>query len=123
MSTSGDQIRALAADLLERADEFHAGVVAEMEKSVVDGHELTGAPGQPVDDGDLKESWETTHDGPSKSTTESDSPYAQAVEDNWGNVTYKNGGSHSLKLTVAGAQTVADVVAERVRLAHEARSR
>jgi hypothetical protein len=40
----------------------------EAQRSIVEGSELTGAPGQPVDTGFLKGSWSRWYDSPTKQT-------------------------------------------------------
>lgn len=88
-----------------------ADVPAAVFESVVEGSPITGAPGQPVDDGDLKESWTNTRTGPATAEIASDSPYAEAVEENWSGVAFKNHGPHSKALTEVGfPDLVADVV-------------
>lgn len=96
------------------------GVVLEATRSVVEGSELTGAPGQPVDTGALKASWQTTFDSPERATIGTNIDYAEAVEEGIGPhgprvYGKKNniGGSHSVALTVGGMGRIVDAVTRR----------
>lgn len=107
-----DQLRNFAAKTKEDMGLIRSGVDAEMFTSVVDGSAITGAPGQPVHDGELRDSWKQEVSD-TETVTSTDVPYARAVEENIGNKVYKSGGPHSAALTVAGfPQIVAAVVSE-----------
>lgn len=91
------------------------GTLDELERSVVEGSELTGAPGQPVGNtGRLKRSWQTTRPAPDIGEISTDLDYAPIVEDGAMPLHSPVGGSHSVKLTVAGFDRVVDAVAQRV---------
>lgn len=51
--------------------------------SIVHGSAVTGSPGQPVQHGDLRESWKIRRVSPTVIEVYSDSPYARAIEHNW----------------------------------------
>jgi hypothetical protein len=86
------------------------GVDAETFRSIVEGSEITGAPGQPVKTRKLHDSW-TQDVADTETVTSSDSPYATAVEENLNNAVYENHGPHSVKQTVvAFPRIVEDVV-------------
>lgn len=78
---------------------------------------VTGAPGQPVDTGFLRNSW-TLSVGPTEALIQTKAAYARAIEDGvgpYGPLTLRSkvGGFHSVKLTVAGASRLqADVIRE-----------
>lgn len=92
-------------------------------ESVVLGSPLTGAPGQPVDTGNLRASWQQRSAGPMAYEIITATPYAPNVEDGVGSkgqpVVYGAGGngrsvvggSHSVKLTVAGWSRILEHVA------------
>lgn len=89
-------------------------------RSIVEGSEITGAPGQQVDTGALKGSWQRWFPSPTEQTIGTDSPYAQQEEDG---IAYSGkpivqhsavGGPHSTKLTIAGFKRIVDVVTARV---------
>lgn len=110
------------------------GIVEECTRSVVEGSELTGAPGQPVGQygpgyhngekgGYLKASWQTVFDSPSQATIGTNTEYAESIEDG---LSYAHGGTpmtlrstvggfHSVKLTVAGAERIKQAVVARVK--------
>lgn len=70
-------------------------------KSIVSGSAVTGAPGQPVDDRDLKESWESVREGEFVTVIFSSSIYAPFIESGHYKQKSATGGPHSFKLTVA----------------------
>lgn len=72
-------------------------------QSVVDGSPLTGAPGQPVDTGTLKNSWVPGFESPTTWATKTNIVYAPIIEDNVRGATLRSavGGFHSVKLTAA----------------------
>jgi hypothetical protein len=119
-----DRLRSRAIELRRLPDDVFAGVVYEAKRSIVEGSEITAAPGQPVDVSNLKTSW---HDErPSRDTARiiTNCEYALPVEEGigpHGPVVYGAaghgrstvGGSHSVKLTIAGmSRIVAFVVAK-----------
>jgi hypothetical protein len=88
--------------------------VTEVDRSIRVGSPLTGAPGQPVDTGALRNSWETTF--PTKSTAEVSTAqnYAPYIEDGAGmQLRSKVGGFHSVKLTRAGWQRIVDAMVQQ----------
>lgn len=92
---------------------FH-GTVDGATRSIVEGSELTGSPGQPVDTGALKASWQTIYETPTVALIATNIEYAPYVEEginSQGPVNYRVGGPHNVKLTVAGIdRIVADEV-------------
>lgn len=109
-----DQMNAFVAKSKKNLGAIREGTDDEMFRSIVDGSELTGAPGQPVGkSGKLRDSW-TQEKSATDTVTSSDAPYATAVEENWGNVDYSNHGPHSLKITVVAFPRVVEAVAQRV---------
>jgi hypothetical protein len=89
--------------------------------SIVEGSTLTGAPGQPVDTGNLKGSWQLTFPSPTLARISTNVEYAEAVEDGvgpHGPVRYGKsgiGGSHSVKLTILGLQRLVDAEVAKKR--------
>ncbi len=82
-------------------------------KSVVEGDPLTGAPGQPVQTGNLKSSWQKTYTSKTEAEIITNTIYAQPIEEGigpHGPLTLKSevGGFHSVGLTVAGWQKIVD---------------
>ncbi|HEY4306559.1 MAG TPA: hypothetical protein VGM82_18935 [Gemmatimonadaceae bacterium] len=77
-------------------------------ESIVNGSPVTGAPGQPVDTGRLRASWQLEFLDANTAKISTKLSYAEAVENKWRGASFKNHGPHSVKLTEAGfAQIVA----------------
>jgi hypothetical protein len=95
----------------------------ELRRSVVEGSELTGAPGQPVVTGNLRKSWIGEFEG-SKFQLSTNVEYAPLIEDGGSDLIRYNpertpprsavGGYHSVKTTIMAWPRVAEIVAERV---------
>jgi hypothetical protein len=127
--TFSDEVRAWGEKVTRRAVDTVTETGVEVQRSVTEGSEITGAPGQPVDTGALVGSfipnrvsefvWETT----------TNLVYAPAVEEGIQEPYYRDGklitpramqfqspigGAHSVALTVAGMQGIVDVSVERV---------
>lgn len=68
------------------------------------GSPVTGAPGQPVDTGELLASWELNPTGPRSATMISNVVHADIIEHNRRGATLRSkvGGFHSVKLTRLG---------------------
>jgi hypothetical protein len=111
---TGTSPRTMAYRIKKQTAEIFAGTVAHAFQSIVEGSPITGAPGQPVDTGNLRASWQTTFESPTVALISTNVEYAPYVEDNVNNVTFKNHGPHSIKLTVAGLQQVVDAEIVRV---------
>jgi hypothetical protein len=118
-------VQRLVANLHRVTEEAFADTVSEATRSIVEGSEITGAPGQPVDTGNLRASWIPVFASPKEATITSNAVYAPSIEDG---VSYAHGGTpltqrspvggfHSLKLTIAGFQRIVDVVVARRRVA------
>lgn len=69
-----------------RIDGIVTEVVDETHRSIVYGSVLTGAPGQPVDTGALRDSWRVEWLGLGIAKITTDSPYAWVIEHNYRNV-------------------------------------
>lgn len=94
------------------------GTANEALRSIVEGSELTGAAGQPVDTGFLRASWQVTFDGGS-ATIGSNAAYAEPIEDGTGKhgpltLRSKVGGFHSVKTTVANFDRIVIAVKDRI---------
>lgn len=121
-----------AADVqvfIEKAEQRQQGVFrgfAEAAKeSIVEGSPVTGAPGQPVAEGQpdpvgkLKGSWELEYPTPTTAEIATDVDYAPKIEDGIGEhgplrLRSKVGGFHSVALTVAGAERLLEQVVREV---------
>lgn len=67
--------------------------------AIRDGSPVTGAPGQPRHTDELYDSWTIT-ETPDGATIESSSDHAIFVEENVRQAHFKNGGAHSVALSV-----------------------
>jgi hypothetical protein len=121
----------VSALLAQRADAFMVGVTGAAFESIVEGSPVTGAPGQPVGQygpgyhpgsvgGTLKGSWSQRFLSATEAEVSTNLIYAPAIEDQVSgtgktlNLRSSVGGFHSVKLTIAGIQALANQVAERL---------
>ncbi len=113
MSFESD-MNAFTAKVEKRHREIFLGSVLEVERSVKEGSEITGAPGQPVDTGFLKGSWIPEFISRWLWSTSTNAEYGPHVEENVRGVTFRVGGPHSVKLTISGWPRIVDAVRARV---------
>lgn len=112
-----DDLRHFAEKAEARTHAVHEGVTDLAFSSIVYGSPVTAAPGQPVapgrapNAGKLRDSWTKAYPEPDVSAITTDVDYARDVEDNPRGVQFSNHGPHSVKLTLAGGQRMADAVA------------
>lgn len=106
----------IAAERERNVRDVFLGVTSEVERSVVEGSELTGAPGQPVDTGTLRASWAGTFASPSRWSLSTNIEYAPVIEDNARGATLRSavGGFHSVKKTVLGFPNIVTAVFNKV---------
>lgn len=110
--SAADDLRRVAAKLSRSYAVFREGVVQESFRSVVEGSELTGAPGQPIGETHrLHDSWQITREG-TDALIASDSEYAAVVEHNTRHEHFQNHGPHSRDLTAAGFNRIVEHVAQ-----------
>jgi len=102
MSSFDDALNRFALKLDARSRAVFVGVATEVQRSVVHGSEVTGAPGQPVDTGNLRDSWIPEFTSPTTWQTTTNVGYAPIVEHNLRGVTFRNHGPHSVALTRVG---------------------
>ena len=114
MSFASD-LRRFSAKYDRKADEFFTGATDEVARSVVEGSTITAAPGQPVQTGNLKNSWIPRRLGARRWQITTNVVYAPVIEDLIGiQIRSSVGGGHSVKMTRAGWQLIVDHVARRV---------
>jgi hypothetical protein len=106
-----------AVDTIEsRFMRVFRGVAQDTYESIVVGSPVTGAPGQPVDTGALRASWQLTFPKRTRAEIMTRQVYAAAIEDGVGRhgpLTLRSqvGGFHSVKLTIGNFDLlVEDVV-------------
>lgn len=106
----------LKADRITRGTFVNA--TTEVQRSVVEGSEVTGAPGQPVDTGTLKNSFTAQFTGRDTWETTTNLVYAPFIEDGVRpdgvslSLRSKVGGFHSAKLTRAGWGKIVEKAAQ-----------
>jgi hypothetical protein len=117
--SADDEIRREIVRLEKMTDDVFVDVVLEAQRSIVEGSELTGAPGQPVDTGNLKSSWIADLDpSATVATISTNVEYAQPIEDGvgrYGPMTLRSavGGFHSVEHTIQGMPNIAAAVVAR----------
>ncbi len=112
MSFDGDIAR-FRDKVRERGQDLHNRVCDLAFSSIVEGSELTGAPGQPVQTGALKGSWQNVIDGPLERRIVTNLVYAPQIEDgsrDGRELTLRSpvGGFHSVALTRAGWERIVE---------------
>lgn len=112
MSFDGD-LKLFADKVLTRHKQVFVGSVQHVHTSVVDGSPVTGAPGQPVDTGNLRASWQQTYPAEYIGEVYTNVEYAPAIEEGVGphgpmTLRSPTGGFHSVALTRAAWQQVVD---------------
>lgn len=120
-----DDVRKFADDFRRKHDAVFAGVVTEVHRSIVEGSQITGAPGQPVDTGHLRQSWNISFPDPHTAIVSTNVEYALIIEQNlrgakvsskdkYGKPKPKIGGFHSVALTFMGFDKIVEHVVRRI---------
>lgn len=109
------ELKRFASKVAARNVRIFLTTVTEAHSSIVNGSSTTGAPGQPVDTGYLKGSWQTTFESPTEATIATNVVYAPQIEDGTRDgraLTLRSrvGGFHSVKLTIAGLHRIIKTV-------------
>jgi hypothetical protein len=109
-----EEMVALAEQIDRENNSLLDRVADTMLESIVNGSELTGAPGQPIAEGDvpnagkLWSSWRKSAPTNESRELSTDVEYAIDVEDNPRNLQFARGGAHSVRLTLAAFDTIVD---------------
>jgi hypothetical protein len=114
MGAFSNSVRRFAVKVEARTGEVFVNIVAAAHASIVEGSPVTGAPGQPVDTGNLKNSWQVEFEGPEKALISTNVEYAPAVEENLRGVDFHNHGPHSVALTIAGLGNIVENEARKL---------
>lgn len=101
-----DAIGRITAKVMTRSQAVFVNTASHAFESIVNGSPVTGAPGQPVDTGNLRASWQLAFPDKTSATITTGVEYAPYVEDNVRGVAFKNHGPHSVKLTIAGLDKI-----------------
>lgn len=107
MSAFAEQLHAFTLKVEARNQAIFVNTVSAVKSSITDGSPLTGAPGQPVDTGALKNSWQMAFNSATQATISTNIKYAPVIEEGigrYGPLTLRSqvGGFGSVKLTRAG---------------------
>lgn len=115
------QLKAFADQAKLRHQAVFVGTVTEIERSIMDGSEITGAPGQPVQTGNLRGSFAPPiFETPTLARVATNVVYAPEIEEgarNGNPLTLRSevGGFHSVALTIAGFPAIVEHEAERFK--------
>jgi hypothetical protein len=115
-----DQVRSFAVKVEAQSKGVIAEAATEVQRSIVFGSEITGAPGQPVQTGNLRDSWIPEFVSPTEWHTSTDVEYAPPIEDGvgeFGPLTLRSttGGFHSVAATRANFDRIVAYVTPRVQ--------
>ncbi len=118
-----DDVRRFAVKVEAKSKAHFVNTVHAVHQSIQDGSPITGAPGQPVQTGNLRGSWQVDFESPASAIVASSkevAPYNQAIEDGvgpHGPLTLRStvGGFHSVAKTINGFDRL--VAAEAAKLA------
>ena len=97
-----DDLKRFAVKTQGKSNALFTNVASGVKESIVNGSAVTGAPGQPVDTGALKASWQLTFESKQSALVSTNIAYAPVIEDNLRGAKLRSqvGGFHSVKLTV-----------------------
>lgn len=116
------ELAAFAAKAKQRERELFVNVVSAVKDSIVNGSPITGAKGQPVVTGNLRDSFQVEFESPEVALISTNVAYARTIEENTRGATIpkggpkgsKVGGPHSIKQTVAGFARLLDAEVAKV---------
>lgn len=111
MTTFAQQLNGWTEKVEFRTREMFTQTVSEIERSVKFGSEITGAPGQPVDTGFLRNSWGPIWVGPNNVVIGTNVEYARPIEDGTSRgramkLRSAVGGFHSVKITMSAVDRI-----------------
>jgi hypothetical protein len=118
----GADIKRFSDKVQIRSGAVFTETMDECLRSIQTGSEISGAPGQPVDTGALRASWQKFFISPMEARIGTNIVYAQSIEDG---LSYAHGGTpitqrssvggfHSVKLTIAAFARIVEIVTRRV---------
>lgn len=128
----GSSMRAIIANVEATTQAVFLAIATHAHRSIQEGSEVTGAPGQPVDTGNLKASWQLTFPSKDRALISTNVVYAPIIESGIraigsgrGNATGRTGsritlrspvgGFGSVQLTIDGLQRIVAVESERFK--------
>ncbi len=81
MTDFGSQVRAFGLKVEGQTKNVFVQTAVATKASIVEGSSVTGAPGQPVDTGALRASWQLEFTTPTSATIATNLEYAPIIED------------------------------------------
>lgn len=120
-----DDLKRFSTKTQGKSNALFINVASGVKESIVNGSAVTGAPGQPVDTGNLRDSWQLTFESKQSALVSTNIAYAPVIEDNLrssfnprgeqperepGRKSIKSivGGFHSVKLTVGAFDRIVE---------------
>lgn len=106
--TFSSDLEKFTAKVRANSQKIFVNTTSHAFESIVNGSPVTGAPGQPVDTGNLRNSWQLTFPAQTEALIATNVDYAVHVEENIRGVTFKNHGPHSVRLTALGMNRIVE---------------
>ena len=104
-----DDLNKFTVKVEARTKDVFVQTAAHAHRSIQTGSATTGAPGQPVDTGNLKASWQLNFVAPLVAEITTNVEYARSIEDG---ISYAHGGTPlTLRSAVGGFHSVAQTIA------------
>lgn len=108
MGAFSDQVKLFATVTVpSRAQAVFVGAATEVKNSIQFGSPLTGSPGQPVDEGNLRASWQLEFESPTSALVSTNVAYAESNEDG---IARPGGGPYVQRSAVGGRHSVQKTV-------------
>ncbi len=114
MTDFGSQVRAFGLKVEGQTKNVFVQTAVATKASIVEGSSVTGAPGQPVDTGALRASWQLEFTTPTSATIATNLEYAPIIEDG-----VRDGKALTLRSQVGGWGSVRATVLNFDRLVQE----
>ncbi len=117
MSKFGDDLKGFGVKIIRMEKDVFHGVTEEVHRSIVEGSQITSAPGQAVDTGALRASFTPQFLDENTWQTTTHLKYAPIMEENLRGAQLRSavGGFHSVALTRVGFPRIVDYVVTKVR--------
>jgi hypothetical protein len=120
MGQFADKFRRFSVNVQTDAQAVFAATAVHALHSIQFGSSITGAPGQLVDEGNLRNSWQLEFPSKESARISTNVVYAREMEDGTreGRALIQRsptGGFHSVRLTIVGLQRILEHETERLR--------
>ena len=107
MGQFSDTVKRFAARVTVDTQAVFVGTVADAKSSIQHGSTITGAPGQPVDEGGLIVSFQVEFTSPTSARISTNLPYAESNEDG---IARPGGGPYIQRSPVGGRHSIAKTI-------------